>query len=247
MAVVGRLVAIWRYPVKSMIGEELNATEINEKGVLGDRAFGLWDVESGMMANPRNSERWPEMLSYRARFVEEPQIRAALPSVAVTLPGGDVVYSSSVEAPRRLSRIFGRAVTLKRVREGASEGFSRGAQPVPTDVHIVTTSSLRCLQAAAPETRVESRRFRPNIVVETAGKGFVEDEWLGREIVVGDVILRVTRRTKRCVLTTFSQGDLAQEAQILEAVCSQNGGTLGVCAQVVKPGHIRRGEDVFIV
>jgi uncharacterized protein YcbX len=230
-----------------MIGEELNATEMNEKGVLGDRAFGLWDVESGLLANARNIGRWPDMFSYRSRFIEEPRPRASLPSVAITLPSGDVVYSSSVEAPRRLSRVFGRAVALRRLREGAFEGQPTESWSQPTDVHIITTSSLRTLQAAEPSTRLESRRFRPNLVVESWGEGFAEDDWVGKEIVVGEVILRITRLAKRCVLTTYSQGDLPQELEILQAICRQNDGNFGVYAQVVKAGHIRRGEDVYIV
>lgn len=247
MPAVGKLVAIWRYPVKSMIGEELNATEMSEKGVLGDRAYGLWDVESGLLANARNVARWPEMFSYRARFIEEPRLHAALPSVAITLPGGDIVYSSSVESPRRLSRVFGRAVTLRRLREGAFEGQSSAFGAQPTDVHVITTSSLRALQENAPAMRIESRRFRPNLVVESWGEGYVEDDWVGKEIAVGDTILRITKPAKRCALTTYSQGDLPQELDVLHAICEQNDGNFGVYAQVVKTGHIRRGEDVYVI
>jgi hypothetical protein len=83
--------------------------------------------------------------------------------------------------------------------------------------------------------------------VESQGEGYVEDEWVGKEIAVGEAILRITGRAKRCILTTFAQGDLPQEPEILQSLCRQNDGNLGVYAHVVKPGSIRRGEEVFIV
>jgi len=68
-----KIASIWRYPVKSMMGEELNACEISENGLLGDRAYGVIDNETGKLANAKNPQKWPNMFQYRANFIEPPQ------------------------------------------------------------------------------------------------------------------------------------------------------------------------------
>lgn len=268
MSVAGRLVAIWRYPVKSMMGEELNSTELAEKGVVGDRAYGLWDVEAGVLAKAKNAERWPDMFSYRARFMEEPRPWKPTPPVVITLPNGDAVASAGAEVGRRLSGAFGRPVHVRRLRgagaafEGAShdEQWASNEEHVSLstsregkfydngNVHIVTTATLAALQAMAPGCRLESRRFRPNLVIDVSlMAGYVEDSWVGREIAVGEVILQVTQRTKRCILTTFAQGDLPEDMSLLQAIWEHNDGFVGVYAQVVHTGAVRRGDEVYLI
>jgi len=82
---IGTVVTLWRYPVKSMQGEELTAAEITERGVLGDRAYVLVDVADGKVGSAKNPRKWPNLFDFRATFIEPPRISAHVPPVRITL------------------------------------------------------------------------------------------------------------------------------------------------------------------
>jgi uncharacterized protein len=111
--ILGSVVSLWRYPVKSMMGEELNAAEVSERGLLGDRAYALVDGSDGKVAGAKNPRKWPQMFEYRASFVEPPRRGAEMPPVRVTLPDGTVVTSLQADVDESLSRVLGRAVILE--------------------------------------------------------------------------------------------------------------------------------------
>src|SRR5437764_8029682 len=90
----GAVVALWRYPVKSMLGEELNASAVTTRGLLGDRAYGLVDRSDGKVASAKNPRKWPRLFDYRATFVEPPRPGAPLPPVRLTPPGGTILTST---------------------------------------------------------------------------------------------------------------------------------------------------------
>src|SRR6201993_4978995 len=92
-AIVGSIVSLWRYPVKSMLGEELNATEVTKRGLLGDRAYALVDSADGKVATAKNPRKWPSLFDCRAAFANVPRTGAKAPPVRVTLPDGTVVNS----------------------------------------------------------------------------------------------------------------------------------------------------------
>jgi uncharacterized protein YcbX len=267
-AVAGRVVAIWRYPVKSMMGEELNATEVTERGVLGDRAYALVDEETGKVASAKNPRRWPGLFDFRAAYVEPPRDAGSLPPARITLPDGEPVTTDQADVDRRLSAGVGRPVRLARsAPEGATaEGYwpdhdwlSQRDEtfefPLPPGtffdgalVHLLTTATLDRLRASAPSSRFEVPRFRPNFVIAPADgpEGFVENGWVGRSLVLGDVVLRVDGPCPRCVMTTLSQGSLPKDPGVLRAVVQENEGNVGVYATVVKSGRVRRGDAVAL-
>ena len=116
-------------------------------------------------------------------------------------------------------------------------------------VHILTTSSIDRLRELYPEGRFEVRRFRPNIVIESESgeKDFIENSWVGRNILIGDqVILKITVRCTRCVMTTLPQGDLPKDLGILRTIANFNQVTMGVYASVQRGGTIRRGDSVTL-
>src|SRR2546427_8198421 len=84
----GSVVGLWRYPVKSMMGEELNASEVTERGLVGDRQFALRDRETGKVVGAKNPRKWGNFFDFRAAFVEPPQIGSTMPAVRITLPDG---------------------------------------------------------------------------------------------------------------------------------------------------------------
>ena len=88
---LGSVVSLWRHPVKSMTGEELNASEVTERGLLGDRAYALVDSSDGKVASAKNPRKWPNLFHFRATLVEPPRVSANVPPVRITLPDGTLV------------------------------------------------------------------------------------------------------------------------------------------------------------
>jgi hypothetical protein len=126
---VGKVTTLWRYPVKSMLGEELNATEVTELGLLGDRAYALRDAAEGKVVSAKNPRKWPQMFDFRAAFVDLPHPGAPLPPVRITLPDGEVVTSEHSDLNLLLSQALKRGVTFtaaERARRAA------GGAPFPT-------------------------------------------------------------------------------------------------------------------
>jgi uncharacterized protein len=265
--------ALWRYPVKSMQGEELNATEVTSAGLLGDRQFAVVDPATGKVAGAKNPRKWPGFLQFRASYVSPPLAGAALPPVRVTLPDGKSVTSDEGGLPKLLSEALGRDVVFSGT--GAFSGGAGGAggparaedYVVDADdvidfelpdgtffdcapVHLVTTATLDRLRSLNPAGRFEPRRFRPNIIVATGPdvSGFVENDWVGREVAIGDSVrLRVFMATGRCVMTTLPQSDLPKDSGILRTAAQHNGAAVGVYAEVVSGGLVRRTDLVTIL
>src|SRR5947209_6972132 len=105
---VGSVVALWRYPVKSMQGEELNAAEVTPRGLLGDRAFALVDPADGKVASAKNPRKWPDLFAFRAAYAEAPR-GEPLPQVRITLPDGRTVSGGQPNRDEILSAAAGRA------------------------------------------------------------------------------------------------------------------------------------------
>src|SRR5437763_14009358 len=109
---VGSVVSLWRYPVKWMRGEELNAAEVTKFGLLGDRAYAVLDVETGKVASAKNPKKWPNLFSFRAAYIESPRVGEEIPPIRITLPDGIMVRSDDADVDATLSRALGREVAL---------------------------------------------------------------------------------------------------------------------------------------
>jgi len=112
-AVLGSVVALWRYPVKSMMGEELNASDVNDHGLLGDRVYAVVDSADGKVASAKNPRKWPQLFDFRAAFVDVPRSGAQLPPVRITLPDGNMLSSAQTDVNRTLSAVLNREVALE--------------------------------------------------------------------------------------------------------------------------------------
>src|SRR6476646_2376709 len=110
---VGVVEELWRYPVKTMIGEQLNATEVSESGLLGDRAYALRDTSDGKIATAKNPRKWPNLFDYRAALVGVPIAGAKLPPARITLPNGTTIGTEDTDASRILSAALKREVKLE--------------------------------------------------------------------------------------------------------------------------------------
>ena len=267
---LGVVVSLWRYPVKSMMGEELNATEVTERGLLGDRAYALVDNSDGKVATAKNPRKWPNLFDFRATFIEPPRISAHVPPVRITLPDGAIATSQQSDLNQILSTALNRMVTLHAIERGHVgpanaeeywpdiEGLDYRdtvtdfALPEGTffdcaTVHLLTTATLDRLRELYPQGRFEVRRFRPNIVMAPASgeKTFIENSWIGHTLAIGDEVrLSVTGPCSRCVMTTLPQGDLPRDSGILRTAAQHNQVNVGVYGAVVRGGTIRRGDQV---
>ena len=267
----GSVVSLWRYPVKSMLGEELNAVDITDRGLLGDRRFAVVDAATGKVAGAKNPRKWGRFFEFRAGYVEPPQIGSRLPAVRLTLPDGTQVLSDQSDLAQILSKALGREVTFaeasgeKEVAGATAEEYWPDLEGLDyrdtvTDwelpagtffdlavVHLLTTATIDHLRALYPEGRFEVRRFRPNIVVSTEPEvsGFAENDWIGHTLAIGtQVRLRVTGPCPRCVMTTLPQGDLPRDTGILRTAARHNKTNVGVYADVIAGGTLRRGDPV---
>src|SRR4051794_18589002 len=236
MASVGTITALWRYPVKSMMGEELDASGVTEQGLLGDRAYALVDAETGKVASAKNPKRWPNLFQCAAALSEPPESAGELPPVRITLPDGDTVSSDDPAIDDALSDVVGRRVTLEGSAPSEAvfeeywpdmEGVSpEGHRDVVTDerlgmasppgtffdlapLGVLTTATLDRLRELYPQGDFDPRRFRMNLIVEVDAEGFVENDWIGHNLAVGDgVSLPVILADPRCVMITLPQGEL---------------------------------------
>jgi uncharacterized protein len=283
MPTVGTVTAIWRYPVKSMIGEEVDASAVTEQGLLGDRAYALVDAETGKVASAKNPKRWPDLFQCQAELTEPPEAAGELPPVRITLPDGTAVTSDDPGAGDTLSDMVGRRVTLERTApsEAVFEEYWPDMDDVSPEGHrdtvtderlgmaappgtffdlapmsVLTTATLDRLGELYEEGVFDVRRFRMNLIVDPDAEGFVENDWIGHTLAVGDgVSLPVTLADPRCVMITLPQGDLPKDPGILRTAARHNRldipdvglyPCVGVYAGVASGGTVRRGDPVAV-
>jgi hypothetical protein len=256
-----------------MKGEELQAAEVAERGLRGDRAYALMDGSDGKIATAKNPRKWPALFDFAAAFVEPPRAGTVVPPVRITLPDGTSVTSEQRDINQVLSKALNRNVSLEaaeRNRAGTMnaeeywpdmEGLDH--RDTVTDfslpegtffdcavVHLLTTATLERLHELYSRGRFEAPRFRPNIVVAPAGaeKGFIESAWIGQTLAIGDEVrLNIINDCGRCVMTTLPQGRLPRDPEILRTAVRHNRGHVGVYASVVKGGAIHHGDSVRLV
>jgi uncharacterized protein YcbX len=270
IAEVGSVASLHRYPVKSMMGEELNATMIGSRGLLGDRLFAISDTATGKIASAKNPSKWPNLFAYRASYTAPLNTASQIPTVRITLPDGESVLTMDERLDEVLSGSLGKSVwflgsapdsggTLEEYWpdvEGLAKRDEVTDEVIPPEtffdlamVHLLTTSTLDELRRLYPQGRIETRRFRPNIVIVTDKEqtGFVEAGWIDKIISIGEEVkLKITGPCPRCVMTTLPQGDLPRDTGILKTAAKYNHAEVGAYASVIKGGTIRIGDIVSI-
>jgi uncharacterized protein len=231
-----QITELWRYPVKSLQGERLDAVEVTEDGLQGDRQFAIYDVESGLGLTGR---RVPELLFASARM-------RADGTAEITLPDG-----SLAEDDNTLSGWLGRPVAL---RSAATEAARRYENVV--DFEHESTSAWKPFDGAArafhdnPGARVsllstatvgswDRRRFRSNVLLDGEG----EDSLVGSRVTLGEATLEVGLRIERCVMTTRAQpGGIERDLDVLRTIARERDACLAVGAVVIDQGTIHVGD-----
>ncbi|WP_406357473.1 MOSC domain-containing protein [Streptomyces sp. NBC_00658] len=244
---MGTVTALYRYPVKSMLGEAVIAVAVTEGGLSGDRVYAVLD-ETDAVGSAKHPRKWGALLRCRSRLDESGVVR-------VVLPDGTALSVEDPDLDVQLSKLLGRQVSVSAavpehgrleravpeyeggvpdaVRESASvdatgESITSGSVAPGTffdfgRVHLVTTSALARMRTVHPTGDFDARRFRPNLVVDThGGPGFPEDAWVGSRLRVGEALFRVVVPTPRCVVPTLGHGELPPDPAIMRAVAREH-------------------------
>ncbi|MEU6144318.1 MOSC N-terminal beta barrel domain-containing protein [Streptomyces sp. NPDC047081] len=271
---LGAVAALYRYPVKSMLGERLGAVEVTDRGPTGDRGYALLDSETGKVVSAKSPRLWRQLLTCTATLTPA--------GPRVTAPDGTELPDAD-----SLSALLGRKVVLTDVpppdgeldRSRPDEVLAAGpdaqvaadivrfgsASPPGTffdfaPVHLITTSTLARIAELSPAGTAEAARYRPNLLIDTGGadgdgNGFVEHAWVGQELRIGEELtLRVIASTPRCAVPTLAHGHLPRDPDALRVLARHNRvpalpgraaePCAGVYAQVVRGGWVREGDAV---
>lgn len=286
---------IRRYPVKSMQGERLEAADVTEAGLIGDRAYAVVDAVTGKVGSAKHPRLWGALLECSAHYLSPPCVGAPAPPVSITLPNGDETGSDDPHCAERLSAVFDRPVQLTTVApegngylavwpeldgvmpddfraqtavegaeaEGTLTDLSLALAAPPgtffdvAALHVLTTATLAHLGELEPSSRFAVERYRPNIVIDSTGEPFAENDWSGASLRFGSALAAsVLIPTMRCIMTTLAQGELRRDNEVLRTVARHNRveipglGTwscVGTYAAVTTPGRLQLGDDVLVI
>lgn len=233
-----RVVDMWRYPVKSMLGERVDRAQLTPDGILGDRQFAIFDRASGFGLTAR---RVPELLFASARLREDGELE-------MTLPDGTVATDD-----RALSTWLNRDVTLRNAAHGAPRRYED-----TTNAELDATSGFSVFDGAngafhdSPRARVslvsaatlgdwDPRRFRANVYLDGGG----EDEYVGSRAVLGDALVDIGKHIGRCVMVTRPQANgVSRDLDVLRTIRDERAGSLAVGATVLRAGAVAVGDTL---
>ena len=245
------VVGLWRHPVKSLQGEPLEDARLEPDGVAGDRRWGIRDEVTGRILTAR---RRPELLAASATYDgDRPR---------VTLPDGRTTVGPGRETDALLSDWLGHPVSLVASaggEGGRAEFFADATDDTSEAIEwtmpagrfvdaapllVVTTASLATGGRLHPAGDWDPRRFRPNVLVETAGDGWLEDSWIGSPLRVGAAVLEPVQGCVRCTMVTRVQPGLEHDVDIFRTLARHHGGLFGVWCRVVEQAVVTLGDRV---
>lgn len=249
-----KLAEIWRYPVKSMLGEQLDRADVGPGGIQGDRRWAVVDAESGVSLS---AKRYPDLLHCRAWTSDS--------EVMISLPDSREYPAGSADVARGLSDLLGRQVATRSadatetiqhefptaVTEGEGEPFLYKPETEAffdcAPLQLLTSATLVELQRLLPTSIVHRARFRPNFLVKTGEVGFIENDWVNKDMVVGSTRCQVYDDTRRCIMVALGQGDLPRDTDVIRTILKRNEGRAGVALRTTDSGIVRCGDKVEVL
>ena len=262
MNLIGTVESLWRYPVKSMRGEEMDALFAGFCGVYGDRLFAFRSAGSrpGLPYLTARDQR--QMLRYRPRF-RQPKNAAAPPKLTEAeslLPGATPLYGEpadlmvDVETPSGKSIPIDDPALIEMLREGIDEKHRLTllrSDRALTDCRPISLLALQSVAQVAEESGVpiDKRRFRANIYLDlTNSEGFSEDNFVGHSLRIGSkATLAILQRDPRCMMITLDPDTAEKLPAVLKTVAQAHGGMAGIYAAVLTEGMIRKGDAVELL
>ena len=245
---------IWRYPVKSMLGEPLDQAKVSPDGIQGDRQWAVVDATSGVSLS---AKRYPDLLRCQA-WTSDSQVK-------IKLPDGDEYLAGSAEVALSLSELLGRQVTTQSaattetiqhefptaVTEGKGEPFLYEPKTEAffdcAPLQLLTSATLAELQRLLPASTIHRARFRPNFLIKTSETGFIENNWVNKDLALGTLRCQVYDDTRRCIMVALAQGDLPRDTNVIKMILKSNQGRAGVALKTMDSGIVRCGADVEIL
>ena len=227
---VGRVVALWRYPVKSMAGQVLDVADVGWHGIAGDRRWAF--VQERLV---RSDFPWLTMRErsdlgrYRPAFADES--RPEKSETVVRTPSGEELDI----ADPALAAALGDGIRLIKLNRGTFD---------VAPLSLISVQTIEALGGMAG-IAVDQRRFRPNLVVDAASP-FAEDDWVGATLRLGGARMRVDQRDERCVMVNIDPDTSVRDPRVLRTIAQQRGACLGVYGAPVEPGRVAVGDPVVL-
>jgi uncharacterized protein YcbX len=262
MSVIGTVESLWRYPVKSMRGEELDEMFAGYGGVYGDRLFAFESSASPKGFPYLTGREQREMLRYRPRF-RNPD-KAARPvnlTEAESMPPGANPVSATpaelmvdVETPDGKSLAIDDPALIDMLRAGIDEKHQLTllrSDKAMTDCRPLSLFAVQSARKLGEETgtAVDKRRFRANVYLDLASSdGFAEDEFVGRSLRIGSkVVISVLERDPRCMMITLDPDTGEKAPALLKKVAQAHSGMAGVYGALIVEGTLRKGDPVELL
>jgi uncharacterized protein len=262
MSVVGSVDSLWRYPVKSMRGEQLAALYVGYSGVYGDRLFAFKNSAAPIGFPYLTARERHEMLTYRPRF-RHPD-KAAAPSNAVEAarigPGLNPVAAEPDELALDVETPSGETLSIddEALLRSLESGLRRDgaltllrSERAMTDCRPVSLFSVQTVRKLGEEMGfdIDKRRFRANVYINLDGAaGYGEDAFVGRKLQIGSkVVVSVLERDPRCAMITLDPDTAAEDPKILRNVARNHEGMAGIYGAVLSEGMVEQGDVVELL
>lgn len=259
---LGSIRQLWRFPVKSMQGEQIVQVALEPGGMAGDRRWGLVSDDGHLLS----AKLVPELLWATART--EPD-----GAVVIALPDGTEIAADDPTAASALSAWLDRPVRLVQAEGSGDIAYQMTLNPpvdtaerfdIPTvedrlhdlaDLHLLTTASLAAMAAQRPDVDWDVRRFRPGMLIDAqapadGGPTFLEDAWVGQDIALGDdgARVHVDQRAVRCSVPLRAQpGGIERDVTVFRGLCDANQNHLGLYCRVTGVGRVSVGDALLAV
>jgi len=236
---IGQIKAIFRYPVKSMAGEQLDTASLGWHGLDGDRRFAFRRIADQGGFPWLTASRLPELILFRP-------FRSDLGSdnqspTHIRTPEGDILELRSEELRAEIARRHGAEVELMQLNRGIFDEAS---------VSLITLATILQIEKEASQN-LDIRRFRPNLLIETCrNEPFEEDDWVGKAMVFGENAeggaVSITLRDQRCVMINFDPETAQSTPSILKSVVRLNQNNAGVYGTVVGTGNLSISQKIYL-
>lgn len=233
--VVGTVKLLSRFPVKSTAGEALSSVRVGARGLAHDREWAVYTAD-GRIASGKSTRRFRKVAGLMGWRSSMPAWDAAADEVPFLHSTDGTTYRvDDPAAEEALVRAFGRPLTLR------TETTTKHHDDCP--VHVVTTSAIRRVEQLVGG-RVDERRLRASIVVDTEGIGFIEETWTGGELALGpEVVLGLGPGMPRCVMVDQRQAGVSAGPPVLKTLGKTNDLLLGMQAHVIRTGVVSIGDS----
>lgn len=236
---IGQIKAIFRYPVKSMAGEQLDTASLGWHGLDGDRRFAFRRIADQGGFPWLTAGRLPELILF-APFRRDPGDDNQTPT-HVRTPEGNILELRGEELRAEIARRHGAEVQLMQLNQGIFDEASVSLITLATSLQIEKESSRN----------LDIRRFRPNLFIETYGdEPFEEDHWVGKVLVFGENAeggaVSITLRDKRCAMINFDPETAKTDPSFLKSVVRLNQNNAGVYGAVVGTGNLSVGQKIYL-